>query len=212
MRTSNKIIRLVLYCLTLTVFLAASAKADSVDIENLVFTGTATCTAASCASFGSGPLTGTYSLDVDTQTIVGPWSFSTPFGVISSTDAGALGTVVGSAGIGVPGLIGVLFDENVPPFFEFVSFLFPSTNSQQLGALDNSTITFSDACYSIPGSTGCFPGYVVTGSTALATPEPSTLILLGSGIIGLLSMSLKKSFLARNRPLYKESHLASTGL
>ena len=73
----------------LTVCLEASAQvtpAPGDQIETLVFTGTATCVAqpgvanarATCS--GSAPVTGTYSLDLTTKSIVGPWSFSTPFG------------------------------------------------------------------------------------------------------------------------------------
>ena len=40
-------------------------------------------------AYGNGPVSGTYGLDITTNTIVGPWSFSTPFGVISSSQAGA---------------------------------------------------------------------------------------------------------------------------
>lgn len=179
----SRVIRVTLSCLFLTTCLVASAKADVV--ENLVFTGTATCGDTFCASFGSGPLTGAYSLDVTTQTIVGPWSFSTPFGVISSNDPGA-STLVMSWGIYTE----AYFDEltSPPPFFEFVQFIFPGTDTQQIGAVTS----FSNACQNLPGTVGCKPVYTVAGSNALV-PEPSGLTLLGIGMLGLVGLGLKKS-------------------
>lgn len=177
---------MALSCLLL---MAVSVKADTADIENLVFTGTATCFLASCAGFGSGPLTGTYSLDVDTQTIVGPWSFSTPFGTIASTDTGASAPISS-----VPGTsdIGPAFQEvtTSPNFFEFVFLLFPSTNLQEIGPL--ATDIHSDACYNLPGpALACTAGYVVTGSTTFA-PEPSSLFLLCTGLFGMLGAVRRK--------------------
>jgi hypothetical protein len=190
MRALKKFIPMALACLALMICVVSSSRADSADIENLVFTGTATCEDPSCAGFGNGPLTGTYSLDVDTQTIVGPWSFFTPFGVISSTDAGA------SAGIFNPsGDYESVFAEDTssPAFFEFVHLWFPGTDPQEIGALD--PLGSSNACYNLPGTESCTPGYDVTGSTALAAPEPSSLMLLGVGMLGLLGVSLKRSLL-----------------
>jgi hypothetical protein len=177
-----------LSCLLLPMFLAGPAKADQ--IENLVFTGTATCEDSFCSSFGSGPLTGTYSLDVTTQTIVGAWSFSTPFGVISSTAAGSFTEVVDRFGDVNPEF-GIY---NISTFADFVQFYFPSTDPQEIGAL--ATNLNSDACLNIPSFMGgCNPGYLVTGTTALAvaTPEPSSLLLLGLGMLGVLGLGVKRS-------------------
>jgi hypothetical protein len=171
-------------------FLAGPAKAD--EIENLVFTGTATCEDSFCSSFGSGPLTGTYILDVTTQTIVGAWSFSTPFGVISSTAASSFAEVVDRFGDVNSG-----FGIQTSTFSDFVQFYFPSTDPQEIGAL--ATNLNSDACLNIPSFMGgCNPGYLVTGTTALAvataaTPEPSSLLLLGVGMLGVLGLGVKRS-------------------
>jgi hypothetical protein len=185
MRNLNKFVLIVSSCLMLIICSAPSAQADT--IENLIFTGTARCTDSSCSTFGSGPLTGTYTLDVETQTIVGSWSFSTPFGVISSGDAGAFASVMSRSGDNAPA-----FQETTasPPFYEFVFLFFPGSNLQEIGPLD--TNGFSDACIPIAGSQGCLPDYKVTGSTTLA-PEPSSVMLLGLGVLGLLGFALAKS-------------------
>jgi hypothetical protein len=55
-------------------------KADS--IENITISGTATCVLDSCSDT-VGPFTGYYTLDVTTQTVIGPWSVSLPYTTIS---------------------------------------------------------------------------------------------------------------------------------
>jgi hypothetical protein len=174
--------------LLLAAWLTAAAKADS--IENLVFTGTATCEDSTCSSFGSGPITGAYTFDVTTQTILGAWSFSTPFGVISSSASGA-----GAFLEGFNGDNGSVFDEATftPPFYDFVWLFFPAADTEQLGAL--ATNQPSEGCQNIPGMEACSPDYIVTGATALATPEPSTWMLLGIGMLGLVGISLKKTLI-----------------
>jgi len=183
--------------LILMVFLTAAAKADL--IETVAFTGTATCQAPypECSSFPTGPLTGTYNLDVTTQTIFGPWSFSTPFGSFSWTDTGASAAISDQLGDIVPSF---QVQTQTPLFLEAVAFLFPGTDPQLLGGLDTGNIVPSYACANIPGGSGgnaaCDPAYVVTGSNSLVssttTPEPSSVILLGIGILCLLVLSRRR--------------------
>jgi probable HAF family extracellular repeat protein len=158
-----RLIPLAMVCLPHTVLLAQSPQADT--IEHLVFTGTATCTDSFCSDFGSGPVTGTYSLDVTSQKIVGAWSFSTPFGKLSSADAGALAYLVDRFGDINPG-----FQLSTSKSIEFIQFYFPGTDTGELGALDPNI--GSDACINIPGGENgelaCDPDYSVKGSTALA--------------------------------------------
>jgi hypothetical protein len=175
-----------LFCLLLTLTTARTVRADQ--IENLVFTGTATCTASSCSSFGTGPITGTFTLDVTTQTFEDAWSFSTPFGMISSADPGTSTSITDKNG----GFAAV-FQESSGSFFEFVQLTF--SNPQELGTLLD--VVSSDACHTIPKQGGCTPDYTVTGSTVLApvaTPEPPSLMLFGAGMVGVLGLSLRRLF------------------
>jgi hypothetical protein len=184
----SKIISRALSCVLLTIGLVASAKADT--IENLSFDGFANCIDSFCASFGSGPVSGTYSLDVNMQTIVGPWSFSTPFAVISSSGTGANSSIVDRFGDINPG-----FAEDTSTFAEFVQFFFPGADTQEIGAL--ATNINSDACIPITGQEACHPDYTVTGVNQListtSTPEPSSLIFLGVAMLAVVGFSLKKS-------------------
>ena len=180
--------------LLLTTCVAASAEADT--IENLVFTGTATCVETvgqyPCSA-GSSPITGTYSLDVTTHTIVGVWSFSTstPVGVISSSDTGASAAFSAVFAPNDP-YFQIVTLEGSSTFYEYVWLIFPAADTTEIGALANGQV-----CYSELATNGCTPGYAVTGTTALATttPEPSGGMLLGVCMLALVGLSLKKSLL-----------------
>ncbi len=189
----SKFIPIALSALLLMVCLAASTKADT--IENLVLTGTATCINAFCSSIGSGPVTGTYTLDVTTGTI-GAWSFSTPFGVMSSSDiGGSPGTVfVGGGPLGKDIGSGFQVYRPSPLFYELLLLYFPAGDIQELGALDPAQPSFgcspTTGVENVGGS--CNPDYTITGATTLATPvatpEPGTgvLSLVGVGLLGLM--------------------------
>ena len=140
---------------------AFSVFSKSDTILTLGFAGTVTCYAPTCSSFASGPLTGTYSLDVTAQAIVGAWSFTTPFGVISSSDTGSYAKIVTSAGY-----IGADFGEqtSTPPFSESVLLYYPGTDTQETGPVGPSY-----ACSPIAGMESCYPDNIVTGTaTALS--------------------------------------------
>lgn len=168
--------------------MSPSAPTSPDTIENLVFTGTATCTDSFCSKFGSGPITGTYSLDVTAQAIVGAWSFTTPFGVMSSSDPGA------NASIAVRGgSINPSFGVTTSTFNEFVQFYFPASDLQQLGTLPTNLYpplsaggpTASDGCIfsgMIAGEPACDPDYAITGATALAVSAAAPSIASG-GIV-----------------------------
>src|ERR1700693_1404172 len=157
-----------LACL-LAIYTAVSTRADV--IENLVFTGTATCINSDCNGFGSGPITGTYSLDVTTQTIVGAWSFSTPSWVLSSSRTGAIAT----NGVRLGDINPVVADTT--PTYEFLQLFFPIADIQEIGALPTNVYAppypgapaGSFSCTPFPGSSCCGIDYAITGATALAT-------------------------------------------
>jgi hypothetical protein len=180
-------------CLILSLGLASSVEADV--IENLTFAGSATCGDANCSSFGSGPVFGSYTADITSGTVVGPWSFSTPLGVMSSTTAGSDATIVDRFGD-----INVAFEEATP--FEFIQFFFPAADTQLIGALASNIV--SDAC--TPASTSsCYPDYTVTGvgqlTSTVTTPEPSTLMLIGAALLatGLFGRKLSSRKFGRSR-------------
>jgi hypothetical protein len=112
-----------------------AARADT--IENLQFVGTATCEPnfefQECTPGPLGAVTGQYELDVDMQTIVGPWSFETPFGVMSSTMSGA------SAVVGPVTLINgddyeAAFQISTATLLEDLALVFPAPDDEELGA------------------------------------------------------------------------------
>jgi hypothetical protein len=189
----SKAQRIALCCLLLTIGVVTSAEADT--IENLVFTGTATCVNTSGqfpCSPGSSPITGTYSLDVTTHTIVGAWSFSTstPVGVISSSDTGASAIFSASFPPNDPAFQ-IIRQEGSSTFYEYVWLIYPATDTTELGALANGQV-----CYSELATNGCAPGYTVTGTTRLATstvPEPSSGMLLGVFMLALVGLGVKNS-------------------
>ncbi len=205
MTSLSKFIHIALSAFLLTVCLASSAKADT--IENLLFTGAATCINAFCSGIGSGAVTGTYTLDVTTGTI-GAWSFSTPFGVMNSADIGAsYGVFVGGGPSGND--IGSGFQVYVPSplSYTLVLLYFPAGDIQELGALDPAQLSFG--CSATPGvqnvGGSCNPDYTITGATTLATPvatpEPGTGVLSMVGI-GLLGLSMvRRRCMARGQPL-----------
>jgi hypothetical protein len=173
-------------------FMLTPAAIQADQIENLVFTGTATCAFfgdTTCGGFGNGPVTGFFTFDVTTDKLAGPWSFTTPFGVLSSSDTGAHG--------GTQILLGdfnSFFDVTTsnPNFDEGIGLDWASTNPQELGSLDPNPpggFPSGDGCFddSTPTQAQCRPDYLITGATTLA-PEPSTLFLIAAGLLGLVPL------------------------
>lgn len=174
----------------LAIVLAVPAKADQ--LENLSFTGYASCLNADCSSFGSGGVTGAYTLDVTTQTVVGPWSFSTPFGSISSAQLGAQAVIDDTPPAGLQQENAYFqINSGVPGGFDFIWLFFPNTDLSQTGDPTSATL-----CMPLPTApVACnFGDYALTGSNVV-TPEPSTMTLLGIGLLGFIGLGLYKKLM-----------------
>jgi hypothetical protein len=189
-------------CLLLTMCPAASAQVTSApgdQIETLVFTGTATCAAqpgvtnANATCSGSGPITGTYSLDLTTKTIVGSFSFSTPFGgvddltaapvIISGLSSPFYGCGSNPYTYGPSNVSGSIYVEfGNQSYIEYpctvietysINFFFPAADTEEIGALAS-----GNACYE-SGQNGyavCDLYYNITGTFAVGAPAP---VILG---------------------------------
>jgi hypothetical protein len=172
-----------------TAIAAPAANADI--IEHLVFTGTATCESGffhqECTPGSVGPLTGTYTLDVTTQQIVGPWSFTSPFASFSSTAAGASAPVYDGVMNGSVSYDIAEFQEVTSTFVEVLSLGFTGAGAPyELGPIATPapiTVIVSGLCQNVPGvnPAGCEPDVNIAGATN-SVPEPGSVALIATGI------------------------------
>lgn len=185
-------------CRSLVIIFSIAAPAANADtIENLAFTGSAVCESPFafqvCTPGSMGPLTGTYTLDVTTQQIIGPWSFSSPFFSHSSSDPGAFGAVIDGVMNGGISYDDVEFSIGSASFDEVLVFGFTGANALlELGPISTPApvdVVISGICQNISGMAGCEPDVNITGATSLApsAPEPGTGTLIGiSAVAGAL--------------------------
>lgn len=164
-------------------------KADN--IENITFSGTATCITEACI-YTVGPFTGFYTLDVTTQTVIGPWTISLPYTTISSTDADSYANVSGAS---------VEFGESNSVTLDNATLVFSPGNLAEIGSIT----TGSNFCapFGITPEPTCYTdAYLLAGTTttpSTAAPEPSEGALLLAGILLLLGIGGATSIGAREK-------------
>ena len=196
--SSPRLIRRAVYTLAAAafclMFLPRPAAADGTDIVTIAFSGTS-CLVSGSTCTGSDVVTGTYNVNDVTNTVVGSWSFSTPDGtIIGSLDDPA----APSSSQGFPAGSN-LFD-------------FETSNSEyaiqlDFSGLDGALLTGPDTTEYVGQGIAPYPpslwidlqtgqtfDFLSGSASVVATPEPSSIALLGIGLFGLFILRRKRSF------------------
>lgn len=193
---------------------ARPAAADPIDVVTVHFTGQAVCDVDSESLCGTstGTIAGTYSYDVDTESVVRSWSFTTPLGTMSSADPDSLGDQPCAGGTGpLQCQFGLLIPTQSGDIFFRLFLAFSDTTDAAAGgplqisnppALIFSFLSLLDCPSSIPECFGAtatggegydFTSYSFTSAPA-STPEPSSFFLLGTGLVAVGGVFWRRAF------------------
>lgn len=192
---------IVRYCLALLVIssgfaFSPTAKAGNVTMQTFQFSGTLDCTTCLTSS-----VTGSFTIFSESgeEIGLGAWSFATPFGAASGGSDSGTGCAVCITESGALGQETIDFTDLSGGIA--LRFFFPDTDPFSGGSITGGTsagygISRLETFIFVPpdGSivTGLFgfsSGTMTASSPITSTPEPSSLLLLSTGFLGLLAVT-----------------------